>query len=100
MATQVTCPGCKAALSGEQFLAACKSWFADLDCVSYVCLHCRQPGEVQLATGRVVHGFIYAAGRPYFSPQLPQPVPGLTIVRVDAGLQVTFDATTRVIPRT
>lgn len=99
MATHVTCPGCKGALRAEQFLAACKSWFADLDCVSFVCPHCQSPGEAQLATGRVVHGFIYAAGRPYFSPQLPEPVPTLSVTRVDAGLQVTFDAATRIVPR-
>ncbi|HVY27002.1 MAG TPA: hypothetical protein VHB79_10635 [Polyangiaceae bacterium] len=100
MATQVTCPGCKGALSAAQFLAACQTWFADVDCVSYVCLHCQQPGEAQLETGRIVHGFIYAAGRPYFSPQRAEPLPNLTVARVDGGLQVTFEATTRIVPRT
>src|SRR6185369_7487707 len=98
MAKQVTCPGCKGALSAVQFLAACKTWFADVDCVSYVCLHCQQPGEAQLETGRIVHGFIYAAGRPYFSPQQAEPAPTLTVARVDAGLHLTFDAATRIVP--
>jgi hypothetical protein len=99
MASQVKCPSCKGALSAEQFLDACKSWYADLDCVSFICPLCRRPGEAQLETGRIHHGFIYAAGRAYFSPQLAEAASSLSVAQTDAGLQVTFDATTRVLPR-
>jgi hypothetical protein len=100
MAAQVTCPGCKKALDAEQFLSACKAWFADVDCVAFVCPHCRQGGEAQLENGRVVHGFIYAAGRAYFSPQLSESLPGLVVARSDAGLEISLGELKRIVPRT
>ena len=100
MATQVTCQGCKKALSAAQFLAACRAWFADVDCVALVCPHCQQGSEAQLENGRVVHGFIYAAGRAYFSPQHSEPLPNLCVSRLDTGLQLTLEEATRLVPRT
>ncbi|MES1185751.1 MAG: hypothetical protein ABUL60_18205 [Myxococcales bacterium] len=99
MPSQVTCPGCKQPLEAEEFLNACRSWFAAVDCVSYTCPHCHSAGEARLETGRISHGYTYAAGAPHFAAMITTALPGLLVETTTNGLELTLDGTTRSVPR-
>jgi hypothetical protein len=97
--SQVTCLSCKRHLTATEFVTACRSWSADIDCVIFHCPHCQSPSEVQLENGRITHGYIYAAGSPHFSPQFPELLSALVVEQSADGLKVTLDDASRTIPR-
>jgi hypothetical protein len=99
MPSQITCPGCKQPLEAAEFLSACSGWFAAVDCVQFTCPRCRSPGEARLETGRISHGYVYAAGSPHFAAMLSEPVPALVVAQTPDGLSVTLDSASRTLPR-
>lgn len=99
MPSQVTCPGCKQPLDAQEFLGSCNSWSESIDCIQYRCPRCASPSEARLETGRISHGYIYAAGSAHFAAMTHEPLPTLVVERTAEGLHVTLDGVTRTLPR-
>jgi hypothetical protein len=97
--TQVTCLDCKQPLSAEELLGGCGNWDASVDCVQFKCPRCSKPSELRLESGRLTYGYVYAAGSPHFSAQLPVTLSTLFVEQTPEGLRVTLDDVTRTLPR-
>lgn len=90
----ISCPSCHIAIDACAFLAACSSFWADVDIVQFTCPACHARTEARLEHAQISLGYVYAAGSAHFCGMVELPIDGLRVWRDGADLAVELGGAT------
>lgn len=82
----------------ETFMAGIDRWWPWLDTARHVCPHCGLTEEIQVAKGRVVFGYLYAAATAHFAGMEEVSIPGLAVHRVPGALEISLGGSSWRVP--
>lgn len=94
------CWNCKDEPTVSDYLDGLVAWQPQIEALQHVCRICGYKTESQLVHGKIVLGYIYAAGTARFSAMQDVPVPQLAVSSEDHDLVVTLGEQAWRIPRT
>jgi hypothetical protein len=84
------CPACKREIDVSAFVENCRSYFATTHTVSFRCPLCEKTTDARIERGRILLGYIYAAGAPHFCGMIEIPVANIDVDRSDGGIAIVL----------
>jgi hypothetical protein len=87
---KLQCPDCKHMPAVAEYLGQLSSWWPQIETLRHVCSSCGCATELQLELDKLLIGYVYAAGRAHFVPEIEVPIAGLAVDKSADAIEIHY----------